>query len=153
MLDRLTSLQVFAKVAATGSFSAAARALGLSQTMVTKHVAALESRLGIKLFHRTTRRLSITEAGRNYLEASTRVLAELDAAESAVAADRFEPRGMLRLNAPVSFGARQIAALLPEFACRHPHVTVELGLNDRLVDLAEEGWISRSASAALPTRA
>ena len=140
MLDRLTSLEVFAKVASTGSFSAAGRAMGLSQTMVTKHIAALETRLGIKLFHRTTRRLSITEPGRNYLEASARVLADLDAADSAVAADRFEPRGMLRLNAPVSFGARQIAPLLPEFACRHPHVTVELGLNDRLVDLAEEGW-------------
>jgi DNA-binding transcriptional LysR family regulator len=140
MLDRLTSLEVFAKVASTGSFSAAGRAMGLSQTMVTKHIAALETRLGIKLFHRTTRRLSITEPGRNYLEASARVLADLDAADSAVAADRFEPRGVLRLNAPVSFGARQIAPLLPEFACRHPHVIVELGLNDRLVDLAEEGW-------------
>ena len=140
MLDRLTSLEVFAKVASAGSFSAAGRAMGLSQTMVTKHIAALEDRLGIKLFHRTTRRLSITEAGRNYLEASARVLADLEAADSAVAADRFEPRGMLRLNAPVSFGARQIAPLLPEFACRHPHVTIDLGLNDRLVDLAEEGW-------------
>ena len=140
MLDRLTSLEVFAKVASAGSFSAAGRAMGLSQTMVTKHIAALEGRLGIKLFHRTTRRLSITEPGRSYLEASARVLADLELADSAVAADRFEPRGVLRLNAPVSFGARQIAPLLPEFACRHPHVTVELGLNDRLVDLAEEGW-------------
>jgi DNA-binding transcriptional LysR family regulator len=140
MLDRLTSLEVFAKVASSGSFSAAGRAMGLSQTMVTKHIAALEGRLGIKLFHRTTRRLSITEAGRDYLDASARVLADLESADSAVAADRFEPRGVLRLNAPVSFGARQIAPLLPEFACRYPHVTVDLGLNDRLVDLAEEGW-------------
>jgi DNA-binding transcriptional LysR family regulator len=139
-LDRLTSLEVFAKVASAGSFSAAGRAMGLSQTMVTKHIAALEARLGTKLLHRTTRRLSLTEAGRNYLEASGRALAELDAADNAVAADRFEPRGVLRLNAPVSFGVRQIAPLLAGFACRHPHVTVELGLNDRLVDLAEEGW-------------
>ena len=140
MLDRLTSLEVFAKVAAAGSLSAAGRAMGLSQTMVTKHIAALEARLGIKLFHRTTRRLSITEAGRNYLEASSRALADLEAAENAVAADRFEPRGVLRLNAPVSFGARRIGPLLAEFAARHPQVSVELGLNDRLVDLAEEGW-------------
>lgn len=140
MLDRLKSLEVFAKVAAAGSFSAAGRAMGLSQTMVTKHIAALEARLGITLFHRTTRHLSITEAGRNYLEASSRVLAELDAAESAIAAERFEPRGVLRLNAPVSFGTDQIAPLLSEFARRHRGVTVELGLNDRLVDLAEEGW-------------
>ncbi len=139
-LDRLTSLEVFAKVASAGSFSAAGRAMGLSQTMVTKHIAALEARLGTKLFHRTTRRLSLTEAGRDYLDVAARVLADLDAADNAVAADRFEPRGVLRLNAPVSFGVRQIAPLLSGFACRHPHVTVELGLNDRLVGLAEEGW-------------
>lgn len=140
MLDRLTGLEVFAKVAAAGSFSAAARAMGMSQTMVTKHIAALETRLGAKLFHRTTRRLSITEARRSYLESSERILAEVEAADAAVAADRVEPRGLLRLNAPVSFGTRQIAPLLSEFAERHPLVTVELGLNDRRVDLAEEGW-------------
>ena len=140
MLDRLTGLEVFAKVAGAGSLSAAARSMGMSQTMVTKHLAALESRLGVKLFHRTTRRLSITEAGRNYLESSGRILAEIEAADAAVAADRVEPRGLLRLNAPVSFGTRQIAPLLAEFAQRHPRVTVELGLNDRLVDLVEEGW-------------
>jgi len=139
-LDRLTGLEVFAKVAKSGSFSAAGRAMGLSQTMVTKHITALEARLGVKLFHRSTRRLSLTEAGRNYLDASARVLADLEAADSAVAADRFEPRGVLRLNAPVTFGEREIAPLLPEFARRHPRVTVDLGLNDRLVDLAEEGW-------------
>lgn len=140
MLDRLTGLEVFAKVATTGSFSAAGRALGLSQTMVTKHIVALEARLGIKLFHRSTRRLSITEAGRSYLEASERILADIEAADAAVAADRVEPRGLLRLNAPVAFGTRQIAPLLSEFAQRNPLVTVELGLNDRLVDLADEGW-------------
>jgi len=139
-LDRLTSLEVLAKVAHSGSFSAAGRAMRLSQTMVTKHIAALEARLGVKLFHRTTRRLSLTEAGRRYLDASARVLADLDAADNAVAVDRFEPRGVLRVNVPVSFGVRQVAPLLPEFAYRYPHVTVELGLNDRLIDLAEEGW-------------
>jgi DNA-binding transcriptional LysR family regulator len=133
-------MEVFAKVAAAGSLSAAARAMGMSQTMVTKHIAALETRLGAKLFHRTTRRLSITEVGRSYLESSERILAEMEAADAAVAADRVEPRGLLRLNAPVSFGTRQIAPLLAEFAERHPLITVELGLNDRLVDLAEEGW-------------
>ena len=140
MLDRLTGLEVFGKVTATGSFSAAGRALGLSQTMVTKHIAALETRLGVKLFHRTTRKLSLTEEGRRYLEASERILADMEAADAAVAADRFEPRGVLRLNAPVAFGVRQIAPLLSEFAQRYPLVEVELGLNDRTVDLAEEGW-------------
>ena len=140
MLDRLTGMEVFTKVATAGSLSAAGRAMGMSQTMVTKHIAALEARLGVKLFHRTTRRLSITVVGRNYLETSERILSDIEAADSAVAADRFEPRGLLRLNAPVAFGTRQIAPLLSEFAQRHPLVTVELGLNDRLVDLADEGW-------------
>jgi len=140
MLDRLTGLEVFAKVAGLGSLSAAGRAMGMSQTMVTKHLAALEARLGVKLFHRTTRRLAITEAGRSYLEASERILAEMEAANAAVAADRVEPRGLLRLNVPVVFGTRQIASLLPQFAQLYPQVTVELGLNDRHVDLAEEGW-------------
>ena len=140
MLDRLTALEVFAKVAAMGSLSAAGRDLGMSQTMVTKHLAALETRLGVKLFHRTTRHLSITEAGRNYLETSERILADVEAADAAVAADRVEPRGLLRLNVPVAFGTRQIAPLLCEFTRRNPLVTVELGLNDRQVDLADEGW-------------
>lgn len=140
MLDRLTSLRVFIDVAGTGSLSGAARALNMSQTMATKHIAALEQHLGVKLFHRSTRRLSLTEAGRNYLESSERILGELDAADSAVSADRFEPRGTLRVSAPVSFGTRQIAPLIDEFTRRHPYLSVELGLNDRLVDLAEEGW-------------
>src|SRR6201984_75148 len=140
MPDRLTGLELFAKVAAAGSLSAAARAMGLSQTMVTKHLAALEGRLGAKLFHRTTRKLSITEAGRRYLETAERILTDLEAADAAIAAERVEPRGLLRLNVPVVFGTHQIAHLLPEFARLHPHVTVELGLNDRRVDLAEEGW-------------
>lgn len=140
MPDRLTSLEVFAKVAATGSFSAAGRAMGMSQTMVTKHIAGLEARLGVQLFHRTTRKLSITDAGQNYLEASSRALADLDAADSAVAADRFEPRGQLRIAAPMLFGPQQIAPLLPEFTRLYPKITVELGLNDRRVDLAAEGW-------------
>lgn len=140
LLDRLTSLEVFTKVAAIGSLSGAARAMGLSQTMVTKHLSALEARLGVKLFHRTTRRLSITEAGRLYLESSERILADMEAADAAITAERIEPRGLLRLNVPVVFGTRQVAPLLPQFSARYPNVVIELGLNDRRVDLAEEGW-------------
>ncbi|MGL3107635.1 LysR family transcriptional regulator [Bradyrhizobium sp. BR 1432] len=140
MLDRLTSLEVFAKVAAVGSLSGAARAMGLSQTMATKHVASLEARLGTKLFHRTTRRLSITEAGRSYLEFAERILADMEAADAAIARERVEPRGLPRVNVPVVFGTRQIAPLIAEFSAAHTEVTVELGLNDRIVDLAEEGW-------------
>src|SRR5262249_3731855 len=126
MADRLTGLEVFAKVAATGSLSAAGRAMGLSQTMVTKHLAALEARLGAKLFHRTTRRLSITDAGRSYLESCERILAEIEAADAALAAERLEPRGLLRLNVPLGVGVRQIAPRLAGFATACPHVTVAL---------------------------
>lgn len=140
MLDRVTGMQVFARVAALGSLSAAGRALGISQTMVTKHIAAIEERLGVRLLHRTTRRLTLTEAGRRYLDASERILAEFEEAEAAASADRVEVRGTLRINAPVSFGVHDIAPLLPEFSALYPVLSVELGLNDRVVDLVEEGW-------------
>lgn len=140
MLDRVTGMQVFARVAALGSFSAAARALGMSQTMATKHVAALEERLGTRLLHRTTRRVTPTGAGRLYLEQVERILAEIEEADALAAAERVEPRGTLRVNAPVSFGVRQVAPALPDFLRENTLVDIDLGLNDRVVDLVEEGW-------------
>jgi DNA-binding transcriptional LysR family regulator len=140
MLDRVTGMQVFARVAALGSLSSAARALGMSQTMATKHVAALEERLGVKLLHRTTRKITLTEPGRRYLESVERILAEVEEADATAAAERMEVTGTLRVNAPVSFGVREIAPLMAEFARLHPALTVDLGLNDRVVDLVEEGW-------------
>lgn len=140
MLDRVTSMQVFARVAALGSLSAAARALGMSQTMASKHMAALEERLGVKLLHRTTRRIRLNEAGRRYLEAVERILAEIEDADAAASDETTVARGVLRLNAPVSFGIRELAPLLPELCDRHPELTVDLGLNDRYVDPIEEGW-------------
>ena len=140
MLDRVTGMQVFVRVAALGSLSAAARSLNLSQTMVTKHVAALEDRLGIKLLHRSTRRLTLTEGGRNYLAACERILAEIEEAEASASLDRIEPRESLRLNVPLSFGLRHIAPALPSFNRLHPAVSFDLGLADRYVDLIEEGW-------------
>lgn len=140
MLDRVTGMQVFVRVATLGSFSAAGRALGMSQTMVTKHIAALESRLGIKLLHRSTRKLVLTEGGRSYLAAVERILAEIEEAEASAGLDRIEPRGILRLNVPLTFGFREIAPALAEFSGLYPSVSVELGLADRLVDLLEEGW-------------
>lgn len=140
MLDRVTGMQVFTRIAALGSLSAAARALGMSQTMATKHLSAIEARLGVRLLHRTTRRLTLTEAGRNYLDAVERILDEIEEAEAVASVEAIEVRGTLRLNAPVSFGVREIAPLLPEFARAHPLLTIDLGLNDRRVDLVEEGW-------------
>lgn len=140
MLDRVTGMQVFQRVAALGSLSAAARVLGMSQTMATKHMAALEDRLGVRLMHRTTRKTTLTEAGRRYLDAVERILSEIEHAEADASRDSVQVRGTLRFNAPVSFGIREIAPLLGDLARRHPQLTVELGLNDRQVDLVEEGW-------------
>lgn len=140
MLDRVAGMQVFTRVAALGSLSAAARALGMSQTMATKHVAALERRLGTKLLHRTTRRLTLTEAGRGYLAAVESILADIEEADADAARESAEVRGTLRLNAPVSFGIREVAPLLSELSQRCPDLIVDLGLNDRYVDLIEEGW-------------
>jgi DNA-binding transcriptional LysR family regulator len=140
MLDRFTGLQIFARVAALGSFSAAARALGMSQTMITRHVDAIEDRLGARLFHRTTRRLTLTEAGQSYLRAAERILGELEEAEGLASASVTEPRGTLRLNLPLAFGIREVMPAIADFAALHPGLTVDVGLTDRFIDLVDEGW-------------
>lgn len=139
MLDRFTGMRVFIQAATHGSLSAAGRALDMSPAMATKHMNALEARLGVKLMHRTTRRLTLTDAGTDYLEACRRILQELDEAESEVAAQRLEAVGRLRMNVPLSFGVRFIAPLLPAFQRRYPQVEVELGLSDAQHDLIQEG--------------
>src|SRR3546814_1706427 len=99
-MDRVTSMRTFVRAAADGSLSAAGRHLGLSPAMAVKHVNALEARLGVKLFHRTTRRLSLHEAGSNYLEAFQRILPEIEEAEVAAASKRIKATGLLRINGP-----------------------------------------------------
>ncbi|GAB3389207.1 substrate binding domain-containing protein [Azotobacter armeniacus] len=157
MLDRVTGMRVFVRAASAGSLSAAARQLEMSPAMATKHVDALERRLGLKLFQRSTRRLTLTEAGSQYLEACQRILAELDEAEATLVSQRVEASGLLRMNVPLSFGNRFIAPLLPAFARRHPAVRVELGLTDNQVDLIEGRWdlavrIGRLADSPLQAR-
>ena len=140
MLDRITSMRVFVRATSAGSLSAAARHIGMSPAMATKHVDALEAHLGVKLFHRSTRRLSLTEAGNRYLEACQRILADIDETEAGIASQRLEASGLLRLNVPLTFGIHYIAPLLFEFSHRHPAVKVELGLSDSQVDLIDGGW-------------
>jgi DNA-binding transcriptional LysR family regulator len=140
MLDRLTGMQVFVRVAALGGLSAAARSLNISPTLATKHIAALEERLGVKLLHRSTRRLTLTEAGRRYLDGVEKILVDVDEVEASAGADRVEVRGTLRINAPLSFGFQVLAPLMVEFSKLHPAISIDLGLNDRVVDLIEEGW-------------
>jgi DNA-binding transcriptional LysR family regulator len=140
MLDRLTGMNVFVRAAKVGSLSGAARQLSLSAAMATKHLDALERRLGARLFQRSTRKLSLTEPGRQYLQALTRLLPDLEEAEATIASQRVEATGTLRLSAPVSFGVRHIAPLIHVFTEKHRSVIVDLGLNDRYVDLVDEGW-------------
>ena len=140
MLDRLTGINVFIKTATAGSISRAARQMEMSAAMASKHLDALESRIGAKLLHRTTRKLTLTEAGRHYLEACSRILPELEEAETAVGSQRKDASGLLRLSAPLSFGVRYLAPLMAAFSKAHPNVVVELGLNDRRIDLVDEGF-------------
>lgn len=133
-------MRVFTLAAQAGTLSGAARILDMSPAMATKHVDSLETRLGVKLLHRTTRKLVLTEAGEAYLEAAQRILADVDEADAAATAQRTRATGMLRFNMPLSFGQRHIVPLLPEFCEIHPAVTLELGMTDAAVDLVDDRW-------------
>jgi len=139
-MDRFACLKTFGLVAERGSFAAAASDLGLTPAMVGRQIGWLEERLGVALITRTTRRQSLTEAGLVFLERSRAVLAELEAAEESVARMRSAPRGRLRINAPVTFGATLLAPAIPAFLARYPQVHVDLTLNNRVVDLVDEGF-------------
>ncbi|MEX2515799.1 MAG: LysR family transcriptional regulator [Gammaproteobacteria bacterium] len=156
-MDKLTSLQVFSHVARGGSFAAAARDMNMSRAMVSKHVMQLESDLGVRLLNRNTRQVSLTEAGAEYLERLGHILAELDDAELALTTLNTEPRGLLRLNAPPSFGAFHLVPLLAEFMQAYPNVHVEMKLTDRAADVVEEGFdlaieVGRLADSSLVAR-
>ncbi|SME97971.1 DNA-binding transcriptional regulator, LysR family [Tistlia consotensis] len=140
MQDHLAAMAVFAQVVESGGFSLAGRQLGLSKSAVSKAVARLEDHLGTRLINRTTRKLSLTEAGRSFYEGCRRMLAEAEAAERAVTHLTDAPRGVLRLNAPMSFGVRHLSPCLGEFMGGYPELEIDLTLEDRRVDLVEEGY-------------
>ncbi len=139
-MDRLLAMQVIQKVAELGSFSAAATHLELSKSAVSKMVRALEDHLGAKLLNRTTRRLSLTEAGDRYVQQTARLLGELAEIEAEAASLQAVPRGRLRVNAPMSFGLKHIAPLVPALLRAQPELAIDLTLNDRVVDLVDEGF-------------
>ncbi|AJC19621.1 LysR family transcriptional regulator [Pandoraea pulmonicola] len=136
-MDRLTSMAVFVKAVDLGSFAAVADTLGLSGPMVGKHVHWLETRLGMRLLNRTTRRQSLTDFGRAYYERCKIVLAEAEAADALAADQLAEPRGKLRVAMPVHFGRRCVAPVLLRLAQRYPTLELDLSFSDRFVDLAE----------------
>lgn len=137
--ERLKGIDVFVCAAEAGSFTAAAERLRLTNSAVGKAVGRLEQRLGVRLFHRTTRAMMLTDAGAAYYDTCVRVLAELDDATAVLAAQRLEPVGRLRVDAGATFGRLKVLPLLIGFARRHPNLRPHLSLTDRFVDLIDEG--------------
>jgi len=140
MIDSLPALAVFARVVELQSFTAAARALGLSKSAVSKQVARLENRLGARLLNRTTRRLSLTEVGEVFYERCARIIEEAEAAEAEAGSLATAPRGRLRVNAPMTFGTMHLSPAIPDFLADYPELAIDLTLEDQLVDLVEAGY-------------
>ena len=138
-MDRMTSMATFVKVVESGGFSAAARTLSMSPSMVTAHVQALEERLGVRLLNRSTRRVSLTEVGHSYYERCLQILAEADDADQIAQALQSTPRGTLRLNTSIAIPPL-LAPVIAEFVALYPEVSVNLTMTDRMIDLVEEGF-------------
>ena len=138
-MDQFRQISTFVEVVARGSLSAAARAEGIAPAMIGRRLDALETRLGVKLLQRTTRKLVLTNEGAAFLEDCQRILGELEEAESAVAERSARASGHLLVSAPAGFGRQHVAPLLPSFLAEHRDVSVNLNLNDRLVDVVGEG--------------
>jgi DNA-binding transcriptional LysR family regulator len=139
-MESLSDIAVFVQVVRSGSFTSAAERLELSKSVVSKYVTRLEDRLGARLLNRTTRRLSLTEVGQTLFERSQHARDEIEEAEAEVSRLQGEPRGELRLNCPMSFGILHVAPLLPAFQARYPELNVDMVLDDRQVNLVEEGY-------------
>ncbi len=136
----LNDIVVFTKVAETKSFTGAAELLGLPKSTVSRKLAQLEERLGVRLVQRTTRKLALTEIGEAYYERAARIVADLQAAEQVVTDMQATPRGRLRVTAPIDLSTRYLGAIIAEFIATHSDITVELDATDRVVDLIEEGF-------------
>jgi DNA-binding transcriptional LysR family regulator len=139
-MDRLASMKAFAQVVDAGSFSGAAERLGVTRAAVSKGVMQLEKQLGVRLLNRTTRRVGPTEVGLAYHDRCLAILADIDEAERAVSSLHDEPRGRLKVNAPMSFALLHLGLPIVDFMARYPEVKVQLVMNDRLVDMIDGGF-------------
>jgi DNA-binding transcriptional LysR family regulator len=139
-MDRLNSMKIFVEVARSAGFSAAASKIGLSRARVSKSVMQLEQHLGTRLFNRTTRRISLTEVGKIYLERCIAILQDIDETEAIAAEQTQEPRGRLTLSAPTSFGVLHLQRSIPAYLRQFPEVQISLNLADRFIDVVDEGF-------------
>jgi DNA-binding transcriptional LysR family regulator len=156
-MGKLTEMQALVAVVQAGSFVRAADSMGISKAAVSRYVGELESRLGVRLLRRTTRRLSLTEEGEVFYARCKELLADVEEAEAEITARAGEAAGLLKVNVPVSFGLLHLAHLWPSFMAQHPRVTLDVTLSDRLVDLVEEGYdvavrIARLTNSSLVSR-
>lgn len=149
-LPDFEGLAMFAKVAEERSFAGAARATGVSVATVSRAVSRLEDRLGARLFNRTSRQLALTEFGRTMAERASRLLADAEEAEGAARELSVQPRGLVRLAVPMSFGLRWVAPILPDFLRAYPEVAIDLHLSDAVVDLVGQGFDAALRIAVLP---
>lgn len=139
-MDRFADIEALVAVVESGTFSAAGERLGVAKSVISRRVSQLEERLGSRLLHRTTRRLSLTDAGRNFYQRAVQILADLDDAEQGASTESTELRGTLKLAAPLSFGLAHLSSALTDFLDQHPAIEVNLDLNDRNINLVEEGF-------------
>lgn len=149
-MDKLTSMRVFCRVATSGNFSLAARELRISPAMVTKHIASLESQLGIRLLNRTTRKVSMTEAGESYLRLSQNLLSDIEEGESSLSELSHHPSGTLKLTAPIDFGVLYLAPAIANYLNRFPDVSIDINYQDRKVNLVEDGFDIAIRIGSLP---
>jgi DNA-binding transcriptional LysR family regulator len=138
-MDRIDAMQAFVAVADLRGFAPAARKLGLSPSGVTRLIAALEDRVGARLLQRTTRSVTLTDAGARYLERIRRVLADVEEAEGSVEGERTVPSGRLAVSAPIGFGRLHVSSVMSAYLKRYPKISAELRLSDRMINLVEDG--------------
>lgn len=149
-MDSFGAIPVFVAVVESGGFSPAARVLGISKSAVSKRITQLESDLGVKLLHRTTRQLSLTEAGEHFFEHAVIANTAARDAEDAVSQLQGDPKGKLRINTPMSFGRLHLAPLIPEFLKRYPEISIDMVMDDRIMDIVREGYDVAIRAGDLP---